>query len=323
VEVVALGDYGADFSAICTDMLAKIVNAGNYVEAARLPDPIRLAACVMSTTMGPVEITAESIIRCNIVLNLPCGPLRLRRVEFLIIDQEMDEVLLGRPLQASLGFDLTSHLEKVFDSIDNMDTSAEALGDGFMPKIASLSSYAGLRYDITDDDPVPSLCSAGKDMADVDIAEIKEACGTMLDESKAAGVSEYGHERLRQMVGTYPDIFRVRMGLDPPADIPPMVITLKDNARPVVATQRRYSQPQVAFINAKVKELVTVGALFINPISKWASPIVAAPKPGSTEGFRFTVDLRAPNAQTIPMASAMPNLEAMLQAVEGSSYYAR
>jgi RNase H-like domain found in reverse transcriptase/Reverse transcriptase (RNA-dependent DNA polymerase) len=160
-------------------------------------------------------------------------------------------------------------------------------------------------------------------MADVDIAEIKEACGTMLDEAKAAGVSEYGHERLRQMVGTYPDIFRVSMGPDPPADIPPLVITLKDNARPVRATQRRYSQPQVAFINAKVKELVRVGALFLNPNSKWASPIVAAPKPGSTEGFRFTVDLRAPNAQTIPMASAMPNLEAMLQAVEGSSYYAK
>jgi hypothetical protein len=50
---------------------------------------------------------------------------------------------------------------------------------------------------------------------------------------------------------------------------------------------------------------------------------VAAPKPGSSEGFRFTVELRAPNAQTNPMASAMPNLEAMLQTTEGSSYYAK
>jgi hypothetical protein len=167
-----------------------------------------------------------------------------------------------------LGFDLTSHLEKVFDSIDNMDTCAGALGDGTVPMMASLSSYTGLRYDRTDDEPVPPLCSAGNDMADVDIAEVKEACGAMLDESKTAGVSEKGHKRLRRMVGTYPDIFRVRMGPDPPADIPPMVITLKYNARPVRATQRRYSQPQVAFINAKVKELVRVGALFLNPNSK-------------------------------------------------------
>jgi hypothetical protein len=79
----------------------------------------------------------------------------------------------------------------------------------------------------------------------------------------------------------------------------------------------------VAFITEKVKELVRVGALVYNPNAKWASPIVAAPKPGSSEGLSFTVDLRAPNAQTIPMASAMPNLEAMLQTTEGSSYYAK
>jgi hypothetical protein len=68
---------------------------------------------------------------------------------------------------------------------------------------------------------------------------------------------------------------------------------------------------------------VTVGAIVYNPNAKWASPIVAAPKPGSSESFRFIVDLRAPNAQTIPMAPAMPNLEATLQMTEGSSFYAK
>jgi hypothetical protein len=53
-----------------------------------------------------------------------------------------------------------------------------------------------------------------------------------------------------------------------------------------------------------------------NPNAKWASPIVAAPKPGSSEGFRFALDLRAPNAQTFPTASAMPNPEAMLYVEE-------
>jgi hypothetical protein len=36
-----------------------------------------------------------------------------------------------------------------------------------------------------------------------------------------------------------------------------------------------------------VKELVKVGALVYTPNAKWASPIVAAPKPGSSEGFRL------------------------------------
>jgi hypothetical protein len=78
----------------------------------RLPKPIKLAACVKSTRAGDIEITADRMVKMNIVISLPCGQLRLRRVEFLVVDQEMDEVLLVRPLLAALGFDLTSHLEK-------------------------------------------------------------------------------------------------------------------------------------------------------------------------------------------------------------------
>jgi hypothetical protein len=125
------------------------------------------------------------------------------------------------------------------------------------------------------------------------------------------------------MMKRYEDVFRVRMGPDPPAKISPMVIKMRADARPVRAMQRRYSQPQVAFITEKVKKLVKVGALVYNPNAKWVSPIVVAPKPRSSEGFRFTVDLRDPNAQTIPMASAMPNPEAMLHTTEGSSCYAK
>ena len=49
---------------------------------------------------------------------------------------------------------------------------------------------------------------------------------------------------------------------------------------------------------------------------------MAVPKPG-TEGFRFTVDLRGPNAQTEPIVSAMPHLESQLQTVEGSKCFAK
>jgi hypothetical protein len=170
---------------------------------------------------------------------------------------------------------------------------------------------------------VKPLGFAGSDMAEVDMADLRKACATMVVKTKEVGISTSGLERIRAMMKRYEDVFRVRMGPDSPAKIAPMVIKMRADARPVRATHRRYSQPQVAFIPEKVKELVRVGALVYDPSAKWASPIVAAPKPGSSEGFRFTADLRAPNGQIIPMASAMPNLEAVLQTTEGSSYYAK
>jgi hypothetical protein len=75
-------------------------------------------------------------------------------VEFLFVDQEMDEVLLGRPLLAALGFGLTSRLEKVFYQVDAVDTSSDVGASGSSGKMASMSSYTGLRYDRTEDDTV-------------------------------------------------------------------------------------------------------------------------------------------------------------------------
>ena len=60
--------------------------------------------------------------------------------------------------------------------------------------------------------------------------------------------------------------------------------------------------------------------MYHNPKAKWASPALAVAKPG-TDTFRFTVDLRAPNRETIPIASAMPDFEGMLQSTAGSKCF--
>jgi hypothetical protein len=233
VEVVALGDYGADYSAISKDLLQQLTTTGYNVGMYQLPKPIKLAACVKSTRAGDIEITADRMVRMNIVISLPCGPLRLRRVEFLFVDQEMEEVLLGRPLLAALGFDLTSHLEKVFDQVDDMGISSDVGASGSSGKMASMSPYTGLRYDRTEDDPVKPLGFEGNDMAEVDMADVRKACATMVMKTKEAGISTSGLERIRAMMKRYEDVFRVRMGTDPPAKIAPMVIKMRSDARPV------------------------------------------------------------------------------------------
>jgi hypothetical protein len=78
VEVVALGDYGADYSAISKDILQQLTTAGYNVGMYRLPKPIKLAACVKSTRAGDIETTAYRMVRMNIVISLQCRPYALK-----------------------------------------------------------------------------------------------------------------------------------------------------------------------------------------------------------------------------------------------------
>jgi hypothetical protein len=56
-------------------------------------------------------------------LHLSDGPLRLRNVRWLVSENDMDEVLLGRPLLETLGLDAPTHLEAVRDNYHDLDCS--------------------------------------------------------------------------------------------------------------------------------------------------------------------------------------------------------
>jgi hypothetical protein len=75
-------------------------------------------------------------------------------------------------------------------------------------------------------------------------------------------------------------------------------------------------------MEAKLKEFEELGLIRRNPASAWASPPLILPKPGP-EGFRFTVDLREPNAQTVPTVWPMPHLADSLTHFESSRYYGK
>ncbi len=60
------------------------------------------------------------------------------------------------------------------------------------------------------------------------------------------------------MVLKYKDIFRIRLGADPPVNIPPMEIKFEYPERPVKVRQRTYSPEQLDFIKKKCDELLNV-----------------------------------------------------------------
>lgn len=118
----ALGDIGADESAILRCILNTLGREGIKANIEQLSEPIHLSAALK--LLDTVQFTASARVKLSIIISLPCGPLRPRLVEFLVVDQDMDELLLRRPLLRCLGFDLGNHLEKIRTEIDNAENDS-------------------------------------------------------------------------------------------------------------------------------------------------------------------------------------------------------
>lgn len=65
-----------------------------------------------------------------------------------------------------------------------------------------------------------------------------------------------------------------------------------------------------------------MGEICRNQSEKWASTKLAVKKPGSSK-MRITVDLRCVNRRTVPMESAITDLEGMWRSVTGSNVFAK
>ena len=71
--------------------------------------------------------------------------------------------------------------------------------------------------------------------------ESDDALAEMLQSASEAGFPDHLQEDLTRLVRDYRDIFRTRLGNDPPAPLPPMNIRLREKASPIQARARRYS----------------------------------------------------------------------------------
>ena len=327
VEAVILGDSGAEFSALPDSLMQKVLKVDPEIAVNNFDKPMQLK--VAFDTDKSISFTASRSTTLDITIILPGSniPIRIRGVEFIITDQEMDEILLGRPLLHSIGFDFHQHLLKVRSEIHDKDLSKlpSLNKPPSLSYIGSLSplggQYSGLSYQDADDDPIelPDAISAG---IGTDSEEsIDNAFRNIVISAERNGISDLGKQRLIKILGNHRDVFRIKLGPDHPAKVPPLVITPAKGTTPYRSPQRRYAPIQRDFIIRTVKELEKIGAIYKNPSALWASPAFAVPKPG-TNKLRFTVDLRGPNARTVPIISAMPHLESRLQDVAGSTCFA-
>jgi hypothetical protein len=190
-----------------------------------------------------------------------------------------------------------------------------------LPNASAMPQHSGVTHGDLDVDPIElprvlELPSGNPDPAH----DVVDALDTLLERAKDNGVSSSILKELRELVTDFLDIWRISLSGDPPAKLPPLEVQLRPDASPVRVKLRRYPPAQRNFLKQFVDAHIDFGLVYRNLSATWCSAALLVPKPGPA-GFRFTVDLRPVNQQTIPFAWPMPHIESELSSVHGSSRF--
>jgi hypothetical protein len=125
---------------------------------------------------------------------------------------------------------------------------------------AARFSYIGLQYNTADSDPVPPTVTAGAEGTDP-ASKIQDTIERMINSAKLNGMSSVGLIKARELLQDFREIFRIRLGSDPPANIPPLKVQLKPHFAPAKHTQRRCAPAQRASLSTAIKTLDSLGAV--------------------------------------------------------------
>ena len=121
-------------------------------------EPIELLGAFKS---DQTKFTSSAKVRFTFTISLPGSNIlvRVSGVEFIIVNDEMDEILLRRPFLNRIGFDLSEHLRWVHPFIH--DKHVDEI-DPNKIKLAA-AKYMGLSYVDADEDPIklPECLAAG------------------------------------------------------------------------------------------------------------------------------------------------------------------
>ena len=154
-----------------------------------------------------------------------------------------------------------------------------------------------------------------------DLEKVQTLLEGMIYTAQINGLPQESVSTLRSLICDFSDIWSISLQPGEPAKIPPLEVRLKPGAVPVRVRVRRYSEEQRNFLSHFIKELEAAGLVYRNPRATWCAAPLLVPKPGPAK-FRFTVDLRPVNKQTIPCSWPMPHIESELTRIRDSSYFA-
>lgn len=115
VDSVALGESGSDFIAINRTLLSKLISNNKELKTTVYKAPMNLKSAINGTNEVPINFVAKTSVTSVVTIFIPSSnqPVIIKAVELIVVNQDMEEVLLGRPFLNSIEFCIQKHLETV------------------------------------------------------------------------------------------------------------------------------------------------------------------------------------------------------------------
>jgi hypothetical protein len=167
LKVTVLADTGSDFSAIPSSAVEDARKRGFPLKVEVLPEPIMLNMAIRGES-DKQTCSATEMLMSAVTITTPSGPLFMLVVRKIIVEEDMDHPLIGRPVLDEMGFVASQHLDSVRDKFHLHDFSH--IGEGLLEMgkqpLGALSKLLLMPADIpefTEDLPdVPALAKKKK-----------------------------------------------------------------------------------------------------------------------------------------------------------------
>jgi hypothetical protein len=112
VKVTVLADTGYDYSAISRSAVENARKRGFPLKIEELPKPIMLNMAIRGKS-DKQKCSAKEMLMSTMTITTPSGPLCMRGVRQIIVEEETDHPLIGRPVIDEMGFVASQHLESL------------------------------------------------------------------------------------------------------------------------------------------------------------------------------------------------------------------
>lgn len=137
------------------------------------------------------------------------------------------------------------------------------------------------------------------------------AASAAVREAADNGISKKGRYTLKSTLNEFPNVLRIRLGKGPPADVPPIFLDVKEDARPARTTQRQHPQPKREFLGHVTGKLMKYDFLNTSTEADYVEAPLIVPK-SSPANFRLTMYVRPINSATKSMPWPILNIESEL-----------
>jgi hypothetical protein len=117
-----LANTGSDYSAIPRSAVEDARKRGFPLKVEVLAEPIMLNMAIRGKS-DKQKCSAQEMLMSAVTITTPSGPLCMRGVQKIIVEEDIDHPLIGRPVLDEMGFVASQHLDSVRDKFHLHDSS--------------------------------------------------------------------------------------------------------------------------------------------------------------------------------------------------------